>query len=164
MYEEFHSEMRYPDGKKVCILDNVEKLVCIWIYSISNTSHSEYGYTMSSVLECSSSCFFSVGGNIYDPFWDGVVNGHFPGLCVSSWVNLWCWLGGLGFTFFSFFFFYPLSHGGSTLAFLSGSGPQHKPSRSLNTGAGQELVLKRLWRSALHSPWGGVWRGGGVVY
>lgn len=60
-----------------------------------------------------------------------------------------------------FFFFHPLSHGGSTLAFLSGSGPQHKPSRSPDRGAGQELVLKRLWRSALHSPCGGVC---GVLY
>lgn len=29
-----------------------------------------------------------------------------------------------------FFNLYPLSHGGSTLAFLSSSGPQHKPCRS----------------------------------
>lgn len=28
--------------------------------------------------------------------------------------------------------FYPLSHGASTLAFLSSSGPQHKPGRSPN--------------------------------
>lgn len=64
---------------------NFREFGVFWIYSVSNISHSEYGYTMSSVLECSSSYFvFSVGGNVYDPFWDGVVNGHFPGLCVSS--------------------------------------------------------------------------------
>ena len=45
-------------------------------YSLSNISH------ICVVLECSS--LFSL------QIFHGFVNGHFPGLCLSSLVNLWC--------------------------------------------------------------------------
>lgn len=66
------------------------------------------------------------------------------------------------------------SHGGSTLAFHSGSVPPHTPTQSgwnliipyrrsrhskpttVSSRSNQELVLKRLWNGALHSPRGEV--------